>query len=81
MIVDYILTTMGIAYSKPKRVPKDKQYLALHRAVESELVEVIEVLMNEGELRQVPDQDGDTPLHIAVKKNNRQIVEILCNEL
>lgn len=49
----------------------------LHFAAEAGLVNVAQVLLEEGAFLEAVGQDGDTPLHRAVKNNNLQVLQLL----
>lgn len=50
---------------------------ALHLMVEAEQVELLQKLLDRDKTPDPRDQDGETPLHYAVRVGNPQIVELL----
>ena len=49
----------------------------LHLAAEAEHAEAVALLLEAGASANVPDKDGDTPVHIAVRNNSPGILKRL----
>lgn len=74
----------------PSRVAPGMANLPIHSAAGSQhantpelidkLKEIVELLIENGSEVDVPDKDGNTPIHLALKVNNFKVVEVLIKE-
>lgn len=58
---------------------KEARSELLYLAIEEELYDVVEMLLEKNDIFDInqPDQEGSTPLHIAVSSNNIAMIELL----
>ena len=57
-----------------------RNWTALHMAVSNGHYKVVEALLKAGANPNIKNAAGDTPLHIAVNKNNSDILRLLCSK-
>jgi ankyrin repeat protein len=63
--------------------PKSKMHLKtlLHRAIEKSKIEFATQLIEKGANVNIKDGEGNTALHLAVKKGNKEIIKLLVNSM
>ena len=49
----------------------------MHHAAEYNILEIAELLIENGADVNAKDEDGDTPLHVAVYRNSVEVKELL----
>ena len=52
-------------------------YTPLHHAAEYNILEIAELLIENGADVNAKDEDGDTPLHVAARNDNVELAELL----
>src|SRR5690606_18933202 len=50
----------------------------LHHGVKSKSLEVVNILLSLGAKMNVQDEQGDTPLHLALRDEDLEMVHLLC---